>query len=211
MNRKTSKPFVSRSLDNGKYFNISFNHPVKFNINFSYLAKFKLFIIHKFKSCLRKSKGIIPMNILESWVTSFISFFNSIKESIKGLNDFVINILKNLGMNRFKIRINYLNVWKDIIKLNPIGKSYVFLINISFIFKHGIIQISAIIKNIIKSINLLSRRIQSIFVAFCDFHFNDIISKYFNIYIHFGFQPHLYPTLKRGVLRWGKPIIKNGD
>src|SRR3990167_11028043 len=144
MNRKTGKPFVSRSLDNGKNLDISFNHPMKFNINFSYFTKFKLFIIHKFKSCLGISKGIVPMNILESWVTSFISFFNSIKESIKGLNDFVIDILKNLGMNRFKIRINYLDVWKNIIKFDFIGKSYVFFINISFIFKHGIIQIPAV-------------------------------------------------------------------
>ena len=127
------------------------------------------------------------MNILESWVTSFISFFNSIKESIKGLNDFVIDILKNLGMNRFKIRINYLDVWKNIIKFDFIGKSYVFFINISFILKHGIIQIPAVIKNIIKDINLLIRRIQSVFVSL--FHTNPI---YINILNTFGFH-HLRP------------------
>src|SRR3990167_7693530 len=138
MNRKTSKPFISRSPDNSKGLNIS--------------------------------------------------FINSIKESIKGLNYFIINILKYLRMNRFKIRINYLNIWKKIIKFNLIGKSYVFLINIFFIFKHGIIQISTVIKNIIKDINLLVRRIQSVFVRL--FHTNLMDNHMFNTS---GFHPHLYP------------------
>ena len=91
--------------------------------------------------------------------------FDPIEKTIKRIYYSIINILEYLRVYTSKLGINNLQIRKHKIKFPSISKSFIFFINIFFIFKLLIIKKSARIKDIMENIYLFARRIQSEFIA----------------------------------------------
>jgi hypothetical protein len=112
---------------------------------------------------LRKGKRIVPSPSFESWKPRFFSSFDAAKESLKSQVKPDSDILQNLGIDRNKGSMNFLEAWQGSILGKIIQGLLVNFPRFLSIFQKLVIEPPAFLQGCLKRRLLFSGRVQAVF------------------------------------------------
>src|SRR3990167_719124 len=149
--RKNSKPLAGWSSFDSQSLNLTFWNSVEYDWQIANLADFNVFAADELEPGLGICNAIIPVLSPESWVASI----RLCKKLNKRVYNPIIDILKNLGVNFFKLRINHPQVKNHGVKVFVRKVCSFILIPYNLVFKLLVVKQPAYLDVVAENFRLL--------------------------------------------------------